>query len=144
MSLFKSASLVAVLAVMFVANTPLAYAKGSADDGTRDQGKGDFNLDGTVQVTTGSDDNTPDQGRGDFNADGSIQVTAGSDDGTQDQGRGDVNLNGTAQVQSSDDSVTGHKSGDDSNSDSAETHERSSVMVRISSWFATLFSRFHF
>ena len=51
------------------------------DDGTPDQGSGDFPGTGTP----GDDDGTPDQGSGDQPGTG----TPGDDDGTPDQGSGD-------------------------------------------------------
>lgn len=77
------------------------FRESGSDDGTLDQGSGDF---GDDSKSDSSDDGTPDQGRGDFDAmgtiiddspdrfvddafnQGSVQI---SDDGTADQGRGD-------------------------------------------------------
>ncbi len=132
------------------------------DDGTPDQGSGDFNLDGTVQIMAGDDDGTADQGRGDFdsagnpidgssnssnsndddgtldqgrgdfNADGSVQVTAGDDDGTPDQGRGDFFF---GLFGGSDDSGS-----DDSDSSAEDDSDTRDVSVSISAWFKQVFS----
>lgn len=75
-----------IAAALFVTGS-LAYAsKGSSHSSTN------------AQSSSISDDGTPDQGRGDFNPNGTPVVTPGSDDGTADQGRGDASVGGAPAV----------------------------------------------
>jgi hypothetical protein len=57
------------------------------DDGTPDQGPGDFGVGGSGGGNSQDDDGTPDQGSGD--APGTPGSGSTDDDGTADQGRGD-------------------------------------------------------
>jgi hypothetical protein len=64
----------------------LAQSGSLSDDGTPDQGRGDFGVVGSGGNST-DDDGTPDQGSGDFGIGGG--GNSANDDGTPDQGRGD-------------------------------------------------------
>lgn len=108
------------------------------DDGTSDQGKGDFDTAGNQITTSGDDDGTPDQGRGDFDAfsnpsDDSNNISS-DDDGTLDQGRGDFDADGNTINNSQEDTPSDRSDntgGDDSDDSFFDTFHK---------WFSRLFS----
>jgi hypothetical protein len=111
--------------------TGLPIVSSGNDDGTPDQGRGDFTATGARIITPGSDDGTPDQGRGDFTAAGVRIATSDSDDGTQDQGRGDFNVNGER---------VDNSSSDDGSSSGGDDRENRGVLFGFRNWLAATFN----
>ncbi|MEK7177148.1 MAG: hypothetical protein AAB719_02550 [Patescibacteria group bacterium] len=121
--------------ILLALSVSVSYAKNGADDGTPDQGPGDFNVNGTLSSNSADDDDgTPDQGPGDFNADGTaVTEDDDDDDGTPDQGRGEDDSDDSLDSDDDVDDDGDEDSDNDDDEDGEGERHRSSVADIVSS-----------